>query len=112
MLIKIDGVIMNIHKYTCRICGNYENNKVYKIKEMMFGFNEEFTYFECSRCGSLQITEVPTNLEKYYPENYYSYIQNSKNIVNIIKNFLIKKYYTYLIWKQGIIGKLLFLYTS
>lgn len=40
---------------------------------MMFGFRDKFNYYECSKCGCVQIDEVPTNLPKYYPPNYYSF---------------------------------------
>ena len=40
---------------------------------MMFGFRDEFRYIECASCGCLQISEVPPNLAKYYPDDYYSY---------------------------------------
>jgi SAM-dependent methyltransferase len=41
---------------------------------MMFGWREEFEYFECARCGCLQIALIPADLAKYYPsEGYYSY---------------------------------------
>jgi hypothetical protein len=56
----------------CRICGNIKDNKEYIIKEMHFGFGEEFTYFQCKKCGCLQIKNIPDNLSKYYPSNYYS----------------------------------------
>lgn len=39
----------------------------------MFGMRDEFEYFECSKCGCLQIKEIPANLNKYYPNNYYSF---------------------------------------
>lgn len=39
----------------------------------MFGFRDEFIYFECGGCGCVQIAEIPQNLSKYYPENYYSF---------------------------------------
>lgn len=43
----------------------------YKVKEMMLGLREEFTYFLCGKCQCLQIKELPKNMEKYYPtENY------------------------------------------
>lgn len=42
----------------------------------MFGVRDEFTYYECSGCGCLQIAEVPANIMKYYPPYYYSF--NSK----------------------------------
>jgi SAM-dependent methyltransferase len=40
---------------------------------MMFGFRDEFTYFQCSRCGCLQIAAVPSSMSKYYPDTYYAY---------------------------------------
>jgi hypothetical protein len=54
----------------CKICTNPHNNKTFQIREMMFGSREEFLYFECSKCGCLQIAEIPENIEKYYPPNY------------------------------------------
>jgi len=57
--------------HTCQICGNYKNNKLFVLREMMFGLKEEFNYFECSNCGCLQIEEVPSDLSKHYPEEYY-----------------------------------------
>lgn len=57
----------------CRICHNTEGNKTYIAREMQFGFRDEFEYFECAQCGCLQIKEMPGDLSKYYPENYYSY---------------------------------------
>lgn len=43
---------------------------------MMFGYRDEFNYYECSKCGCVQIEEVPANLPKYYPPNYYSFQQD------------------------------------
>lgn len=59
----------------CAICGNRENNKPYVLKEMMFGFRDEFKYFECSDCACFQIESIPQNMQKYYPDNYYSFSQ-------------------------------------
>jgi 2-polyprenyl-3-methyl-5-hydroxy-6-metoxy-1,4-benzoquinol methylase len=42
---------------------------------MMFGLRDEFKYMECSACGCLQLTEIPEKMDKYYPENYYSFSQ-------------------------------------
>jgi SAM-dependent methyltransferase len=58
---------------TCRICFNRVENSTYQAREMMFGFRERFTYFQCSRCGCLQIATVPPDMSKYYPETYYAY---------------------------------------
>lgn len=58
--------------FTCKICGNTDNPSRYTAREMMFGFRDEFVYLQCSRCECLQIVDVPANISKYYPANYYS----------------------------------------
>jgi len=52
---------------TCKICGNKENNTEYTAREMMFGFRDEFNYFQCNNCQCLQIESFPENISKYYP---------------------------------------------
>ncbi|MCG3118708.1 MAG: hypothetical protein ALAOOOJD_00962 [bacterium] len=59
----------------CKICENTEENQIFTVREMMFGFREEFLYFQCARCDCLQIAEFPANLAKYYPPAYYSYAE-------------------------------------
>jgi SAM-dependent methyltransferase len=39
----------------------------------MFGFRDVFRYFQCRSCRCLQIAELPTNLDHYYPPDYYSF---------------------------------------
>jgi 2-polyprenyl-3-methyl-5-hydroxy-6-metoxy-1,4-benzoquinol methylase len=90
----------------CRICANSENNKAYQIREMMFGFRDQFTYFECSQCGCLQITETPRNMEKYYPSNYYSFQQKASG--NFIKRFIRSQGDRYALFNTGFIGRLVF----
>jgi 2-polyprenyl-3-methyl-5-hydroxy-6-metoxy-1,4-benzoquinol methylase len=63
---------------TCRICANNENQKVFEVREMMFGFRDVFTYFQCSVCGCLQIADIPADMSKYYSSGYYSYSFNEK----------------------------------
>lgn len=58
--------------FTCKICGNADNSSRYVAREMMFGFRDEFVYFQCSACECLQIAEFPADMSKYYPANYYS----------------------------------------
>lgn len=83
----------------CKICQcNYGN--IFKVKELQFGFREDFEYFECSNCGALQIVEIP-ELSKYYPRSYWV----EKRGVNIIKNFLRKRRNEYLVIKKGLVGK-------
>ena len=91
----------------CKICGNSENNKEFKIKEMMFGFRDEFTYFECSKCGCLQIAKIPKNMGKYYPLNYYSFKKKGESN-NFIKQILKRKMNEYALFKKGLIGKAIY----
>ena len=72
----------------CKICGNTDGNKIHAAREMLFGYREEFKYIECSKCGCLQIKDIPENLSKYYPGNYCSYKKRLR--LNVFKdNFLI-----------------------
>jgi SAM-dependent methyltransferase len=57
----------------CRVCGSSEALEWLYPREMMFGMREKFAYFRCSTCGCLQLNEVPVNLDKFYPNDYYSY---------------------------------------
>lgn len=74
---------------TCRICKTKEEMQTYIVREMMWNTRDEFEYFVCPNCNCLQISEIPSDLEKYYGENYYSFQleanQNSifsSNVVN------------------------------
>ena len=57
----------------CKICNNSSDNKSYVVREMMYGFKDEFDYFVCGKCGCLQIEQIPDDLSKYYPENYWHF---------------------------------------
>ena len=57
----------------CRICGGVEGNSVYVARERMQGTDDEFNYLRCGTCGCQQIVEVPDDLGKYYPSDYYSF---------------------------------------
>ncbi|NIS74274.1 MAG: methyltransferase domain-containing protein [Deltaproteobacteria bacterium] len=57
----------------CRICNNANDNKTFIVPEMMFGFRDEFEYLECGQCGCVQLLEIPEDLSKYYPDDYYSF---------------------------------------
>ena len=56
----------------CRICGSDKNKNTYLVNDKMFSGSEKFEYFECSNCGTLQISEFPKDMSLFYPENYYS----------------------------------------
>lgn len=59
---------------TCKVCGNDINNSIYQVKEMQLGLREAFPYMHCSKCGCMQLENIPADLGKYYPnEDYYSF---------------------------------------
>lgn len=87
----------------CRICKNKHENQTYMTREMMFGYRDPFEYFQCSKCGCLQIAEYPSNIDKYYGADYYSYQSTG---INIFKEYLVEKRDKYEITNKGIIGRL------
>lgn len=89
----------------CRVCDNSENNQIYEVQEMMFGYRDKFTYFQCSKCRCLQISEIPADMSKYYPSNYYSF---SVSPTNPIKKLVKKVRDNYAVSNKGFIGKLIF----
>jgi SAM-dependent methyltransferase len=94
---------------TCRICGNSAGNEPYKIKEMMFATGEEFDYFRCSLCGCLQIKEIPENMERYYPKDYYSkHGKVRKNIENPVIRAIMKLRDRYAFTGRGIAGRMIY----
>jgi len=93
----------------CNICYKEDNFPKYKVKEMMFGLREEFEYFKCDSCGCLQILEIPSDMAKYYPNAYHSFLLNPENNNNILKKILIKVRNNYAVLnKKGWPGKFLF----
>ena len=65
----------------CAICEAVGDFKTYALKEMMFGFKDEFKYFECEECGCFQIENIPLNMEKFYPKDYYAYKQQNQTVI-------------------------------
>ena len=89
----------------CKICGNKEKNKIFDVREMMFGLNENFKYFECGNCGCLQLITIPSDMARYYPEDYYSMTLVKDNVVKV---FLKKQRDKYAIFSRGFLGRLLY----
>ena len=59
-------------QFTCRVCAESALGDVFAAREMMFGSRASFDYLRCGDCGCLQILEVPNDLHRFYPSNYYS----------------------------------------
>ena len=71
---------------------------------MMIGLREEFEYLKCGNCGCLQIAEIPINLSKYYPDNYYSLQVLKKKKSRFIRDYIRKSVALYNILGKGVIG--------
>lgn len=60
--------------FSCQLCGQHHHGDMITMREMMFGTREEFDYFLCDNCCTLQIAQVPDNLAAYYAADaYYSF---------------------------------------
>lgn len=90
----------------CKVCGSEANHDQYTAREMMLGLRDSFHYFQCSRCRCLQIAEIPSDMQKYYPEEYHSFQEIKED--NPVKNYLVKKRNQYAIFENSLIGKLLY----
>lgn len=85
---------------TCRVCcagpGSPRDHLIFTVREMMFGTREKYEYFECCRCGTVQIVQEPANPEMYYPSGYYSltdqiFSQPNRFCKDILLRFLSKR---------------------
>lgn len=65
---------------SCRVCQREFADSDIMVKEMMFGFEDEFAYKLCEACCCLQIVSPPDSMEKYYPSNYYSLISDGPSL--------------------------------
>lgn len=91
----------------CGICQNTSGNKNYVFREMMLGTRDEFDYFVCANCGCLQITDIPEDMARYYPDTYYS-LQSQKNKkTSPLKKFLKKQRLQYCLGENNFINKIL-----
>jgi len=89
----------------CRICSNSEANTSYRIREMMYGLGDEFTYFECSECGCLQIADIPDSMDRYYPDDYLRRFQ-TPSPRNRIQRFLRTQGDRYALFGKGLVGRI------
>lgn len=55
----------------CRVCDGPVDFAL-TAQEMMIGTRDSFDYFECRDCGCLQIGQIPSDLDRYYANSYYT----------------------------------------
>lgn len=58
----------------CPACEERDRSQTFTAREMMFGWRDRFDYYECQRCGSVYIAQVPADLARFYPSDYYSLV--------------------------------------
>jgi SAM-dependent methyltransferase len=75
-----------ISAVACEICGNHAGNRQFSAREMMLGLRERFDYMECAGCGCLQLLDVPQDLSRFYPGDYYSLV----GVPALDRSFLVK----------------------
>lgn len=85
----------------CQICANSENNRAHSVREMMFGLREIFPYVECGQCGCLQLLQIPADMSRYYPRDYYSFQTHGA-----LKTFVRHQWSSYAYHGRNLVGKL------
>jgi len=99
-------IIMPDHQ--CRICSNANDNKTYVAREMMYGLRDCFAYFQCSSCGCLQIADIPENIGKYYPEQYFQMPSAADMApVSKFKGWMLRRRTSHLLGEHNLPGMLM-----
>jgi len=93
----------------CCCCGHSDFGEVISVKEMMYGWQEWFNYRACVNCGTLQLEQIPANLGKYYPNDYYSFASNKElpNFSDLKKKLIKIRDLAFYGIRNSIAGKLL-----
>ena len=55
----------------CEACCGTGPFERFDLREMLFGTREHFPYRRCGSCGLLRIEQVPKDLARHYPPEYY-----------------------------------------
>lgn len=83
---------------SCILCGSSESTLLHTTSERMFGYGGNFFLKKCGKCSLAFLDPQPleSQLKKYYPSHdYYIYNKSSKKgQIEIIREFLIKHYYS------------------
>jgi len=89
----------------CRICGNVDAHRLLEAREMMFGTRDFFTYMVCGACGCVQLRDIPEDLSRYYPAEYYSMAAPQRE--GRLKAFLQRRRAAHLLERPNVIGGLM-----
>lgn len=68
-----EGISTRTADRRCVACGAIGAHPLITLREMYFGSHEEFSYFVCSECQTIQIQDIPEDIGRHYRGDYYSY---------------------------------------
>jgi hypothetical protein len=84
----------------CQVCQS-QIGSLHVVREMMLGTRDEFHYWECSECGCLFLTEIPEDLGRYYPGNYYSLKDRPPSVARKVRDALYLSRLSFLVnWRR------------
>ena len=72
---------------------------------MMFGFRDVFHYLECYECGCLSLLDIPEDMARYYPQQYYAEVERTSG--NPFIDFLIRRRIKSIINGPSLLGSLM-----
>jgi hypothetical protein len=58
--------------FSCKFCDSVRPSGSFFAQEMMYGTRERFEYQQCADCGSLQLVNIPNDLDRHYQFEAYS----------------------------------------
>jgi len=93
-------------KMKCKVCFNTQGNIPHLAKELLYGIDEVFSYYECVNCGCIQIREIPELIEKYYPSDYHCYMHKNSN--NPLINYCRVLRNRYAVFGRNLLGKIFY----
>ena len=71
--------------FLCRACNKRVTTPPFTAREMLLETREAFEYVECETCGTIQIVDIPADLEPYYPENYRHPLQKPGQLGRMLR---------------------------
>jgi 2-polyprenyl-3-methyl-5-hydroxy-6-metoxy-1,4-benzoquinol methylase len=97
-----------LREFTCRICNKTAEAPVFRIREMFFGMREAFNYAQCPSCACLQILEVPGDMARFYPKDYYSYVTiNETSPITYLKGIFRRLRDRSILLDRGVFGRII-----
>ncbi len=88
-----------MHVNQCKICESATGTP-HRVREMMLGTRDEFLYWECTNCGCLSLVDIPEDLGRYYPGNYYSLAPRPPQLMRKIRDSLYLSWLSFLVnWR-------------